>query len=40
MFRTFQIPISSLELLKRTAKEFSADNCPGLAAQLAYYMSK
>jgi membrane protein len=33
----FAIPISWGELLKRTAKEFSADNCLGLAAQLAYY---
>ena len=38
MFRTFRIPISWTELLRRTAKEFSADNCLGLAAQLAYYM--
>ena len=37
MFRTFQIPISWGELFKRTIKEFSADNCVGLAAQLAYY---
>jgi membrane protein len=38
MFRTFNIPISWGELFKRTAKEFSADNCLGLAAQLAYYL--
>jgi membrane protein len=38
MFRTFQIPISWTELVKRTAKEFNADNCLGLAAQLAYYL--
>jgi membrane protein len=38
MFRTFDIPISWGELFKRTAKEFSADNCLGLAAQLAYYL--
>ena len=38
MFSTFQIPLSWGELLKRTAKEFSADNCTGLAAQLAYYL--
>ena len=31
------IPISTTELLKRTAKEFQADNCLGLAAQLAFY---
>ena len=38
MFRTFNIPISWGELFKRTVKEFSADNCLGLAAQLAYYL--
>jgi membrane protein len=38
MLRAFQIPISWTELLKRTAGEFSADNCLGLAAQLAYYL--
>jgi membrane protein len=38
MFRTFQIPISWTELVNRTAKEFNADNCLGLAAQLAYYL--
>jgi membrane protein len=37
MFRTFVIPISWAELFKRTLKEFNADNCLGLAAQLAYY---
>ena len=37
MFTAFQIPISWGELLKRTAKETSADNVLGLAAQLAYY---
>jgi membrane protein len=37
MFATFAIPISWGELLKRTAKETSADNVLGLAAQLAYY---
>jgi membrane protein len=37
MFRTFAIPISWGELIKRTFKEFSADNGLGLAAQLAYY---
>jgi membrane protein len=37
MFSTFRIPISWTELLKRTAKETSADNVLGLAAQLAYY---
>jgi membrane protein len=38
MFRTFEIPISWGELLRRTWKEFNADNCLGLAAQLAYYL--
>jgi membrane protein len=37
MFSSFQIPITWTELLKRTAKETSADNVLGLAAQLAYY---
>src|SRR5688572_8436956 len=37
MFAAFSIPISWTELLKRTAKETSADNVLGLAAQLAYY---
>jgi membrane protein len=33
----FDLPLSWGELLKRTAKETSADNGLGLAAQLAYY---
>ena len=33
----FDIPLSWGELLKRTAKETSEDDCFGLAAQLAYY---
>ena len=37
MFAAFSIPITWTELLKRTAKETSADNVLGLAAQLAYY---
>lgn len=37
MFSAFHIPISWTELLKRTARETSADNVLGLAAQLAYY---
>lgn len=37
MLRTFQIPIGWTELLKRTYKEFMADDCLSLAAQLAYY---
>ena len=32
------IPFSWTELLKRTINEFTADNCLGLAAQLAYYL--
>jgi membrane protein len=38
MFATFAIPLSWTELLKRTVKEFTEDNCLGLAAQLAYYL--
>jgi membrane protein len=38
MFRTFAIPISWGELVKRTIRETNADDCLGLAAQLAYYM--
>jgi len=37
MFAAFQIPLSWSELLKRTIKETNADDCLGLAAQLAYY---
>jgi membrane protein len=37
MFASFDIPLSWGELLKRTAKETSEDDCLGLAAQLAYY---
>ena len=37
MFDAFQLPIGFGELLKRTAKETSNDDCLGLAAQLAYY---
>jgi len=37
MFADFHIPLSWSELLKRTAKEASADDVLGLAAQLAYY---
>ena len=36
MFRTFEIPLSWTELVKRTIKEISEDNVLGLAAQLAY----
>jgi membrane protein len=37
MFRTFQIPISWTELVKRTMNEFSEDDVLGLSAQMAYY---
>src|SRR3954471_24064264 len=38
MLKALEIPISWPELAKRTFKEFSEDNCLGLAAQLAYYL--
>src|SRR5437879_8308489 len=37
MLRAFRIPLGWKDLLKRTASEVMADNCLGLAAQLAYY---
>jgi membrane protein len=37
MFNSFRLGISPLELAKRTAKEVVADDCFGIAAQLAYY---
>ena len=37
MLRTFRIPLSWGDLVRRTAKETQADNALGLAAQLAYY---
>jgi membrane protein len=37
MFRALHLPIPLSELLKRTYNEVLADNCLGLAAQLAYY---
>ena len=37
MFAAFDVPLGWGELLKRTAKETSEDDCLGLAAQLAYY---
>src|SRR5438309_3021989 len=37
MLKAFRIPISWTEIVKRTASEVMADNCLGLAAQLAYY---
>jgi membrane protein len=37
MLRAFRVPLTWSEILKRTAAEVMADNCLGLAAQLAYY---
>ena len=37
MLKAFRIPISWTEIFKRTAREVQADNCLGLAAELAYY---
>ena len=37
MLKAFRIPITWFELFKRSATEVMADNCLGLAAQLAYY---
>lgn len=37
MLKAFRVPIGWVELFKRTWVEVSADNCLGLAAQLAYY---
>jgi membrane protein len=37
MWASFTIPLSWGQLLKRTIKETSKDDCLGLAAQLAYY---
>src|ERR1700712_2339917 len=37
MLRALRIPIGWTELIKRTLREVVADNCLGLAAQLAYY---
>jgi membrane protein len=37
VFRALRVPISWQELAKRTYREAVADNCLGLAAQLAYY---
>jgi len=37
MLRALKIPIGWMDLAKRTIAEVSADNCLGLAAQLAYY---
>src|SRR5688572_5005090 len=38
MFSTFSLPITWSELIKRTVKETTEDDCLGLAAQLAYYL--
>jgi membrane protein len=38
MFRTFQIPPSWTELIKRTIGQISKDNVLGLAAQLSFYL--
>jgi membrane protein len=37
MLKAFRIPLSWTELAKRTGSEILADNCLGLAAQLAFY---
>jgi len=37
MLRALKVPLTWTEILKRTAVEVMADNCLGLAAQLAYY---
>jgi len=37
MLKAFRIPITWRDLMKRTVAEVQADNCFGLAAQLAYY---
>ena len=37
MLRALRVPLPWREMLKRTAVEVMADNCLGLAAQLAYY---
>ena len=37
ILEAFRVPLGWPELVKRTAREVLADNCLGLAAQLAYY---
>ena len=37
MLEAFRVPITWRDLIKRTVAEVQADNCLGLAAQLAYY---
>lgn len=38
VFAYFRAPLSWAELLRRTVREVFDDNCPGLAAQLAFYL--
>ncbi len=40
MLAAFDIPLSWTELLKRTAKETSDDDCVGLAAQLTNFIDE
>ena len=35
MLKAFRVPISWTEIFQRTAREVQADNCLGLAAELA-----
>src|SRR5437763_12984175 len=37
MLKSFSVPLSWRDLAARTWSEMQADNCLGLAAQLAYY---
>ena len=37
MLRALKVPVSWPELARRTYREVLADDCLGLAAQLAYY---
>jgi membrane protein len=37
MLKAFRVPISWTDIFKRTASEVQADDCLGLAAQLAFY---
>jgi membrane protein len=37
ILKALKVPLGWRELMKRTAREVLADNCMGLAAQLAYY---
>ena len=38
MFAYFRAPLPWSELIRRTVREIFDDNCPGLAAQLAFYL--